>query len=299
MCDQNCGVQPADRQTDTHTHTGTDKSLKTEGPKILSNDIFYFRTVIIGGPKTKVKTVTFSFTLPCLLYLISNWLFVWNVCLHLTRWLAAHVYRASPDWSRLTILNLISSHSLLVCIHLVPTRSRLWNRKLCQSAVYCFNQAISGLASLDFELELFLFDCHCVTSRLGSRIELLFVPFSRGVQIGTDWPEMGQIWDFEVQFEYILVWAPKCTETDLKKSQICPFLGPTWPNLGPTRTFLTIPASFHLDKYTRGTISLMEISYRVFLSYYKYWGPLVMPKLSQLQWGDLETMPRFCWKVTW
>ena len=39
-----------DRQTDRHTDTGTDKSLKTEGPKILSNDIFYFRTVIIGGP---------------------------------------------------------------------------------------------------------------------------------------------------------------------------------------------------------------------------------------------------------
>ena len=39
-----------DRHTDTQTHTGTDKSLKTEGPKILSKDIFYFRTVIIGGP---------------------------------------------------------------------------------------------------------------------------------------------------------------------------------------------------------------------------------------------------------
>ena len=41
-----------DRHTHRHTHTdtGTDKSLKTEGPKILSNDIFYFRTVIIGGP---------------------------------------------------------------------------------------------------------------------------------------------------------------------------------------------------------------------------------------------------------
>ena len=52
LCDQNCGVQPADRQTDTQADTGTDKSLKTEGPKILSHDIFYFRTVIIGGPKT-------------------------------------------------------------------------------------------------------------------------------------------------------------------------------------------------------------------------------------------------------
>ena len=40
-----------DRHTDRHTDTWTDKSLKTEGPKILSNDIFYFRTMIIGGPK--------------------------------------------------------------------------------------------------------------------------------------------------------------------------------------------------------------------------------------------------------
>ena len=36
--------------TDTHTDTWTDKSLKTEGPMILSNDIFFFKTVIIGGP---------------------------------------------------------------------------------------------------------------------------------------------------------------------------------------------------------------------------------------------------------
>ena len=32
------------------TETRTDKSLKSEGPKIMSNDMFYFRTVIIGGP---------------------------------------------------------------------------------------------------------------------------------------------------------------------------------------------------------------------------------------------------------
>ena len=48
LCDQSCGVQPGDRQT-AHV-TWTDKSLKTEGPKILSNHIFYFKTVIIGGP---------------------------------------------------------------------------------------------------------------------------------------------------------------------------------------------------------------------------------------------------------
>ena len=40
-----------DRQTDS---TGTDKSLKTEGPKILSTDVFYFRSVIIGGPILKI-----------------------------------------------------------------------------------------------------------------------------------------------------------------------------------------------------------------------------------------------------
>ena len=40
LCDQNCGIQLADRQTE----------VKTDGPKILSKDIFYFKTVIIGGP---------------------------------------------------------------------------------------------------------------------------------------------------------------------------------------------------------------------------------------------------------
>ena len=50
MCDQNCVVQSADKQTDRNTdrqtHAWTDKKGKTEGPKLLSNDIFYFRTVI-------------------------------------------------------------------------------------------------------------------------------------------------------------------------------------------------------------------------------------------------------------
>ena len=50
LCDQNCGLQSEHRQTDTQTDTGTDKSLKTEGPMILSDDIFFFKTVIIGGP---------------------------------------------------------------------------------------------------------------------------------------------------------------------------------------------------------------------------------------------------------
>ena len=37
-------------QTDGQTDGRTDKSLKTEGPMLLSIDIFYFKTVIIGGP---------------------------------------------------------------------------------------------------------------------------------------------------------------------------------------------------------------------------------------------------------
>ena len=49
LCDQNCGLQSADRHTDRHTHGQTEK---TEGPMILSNNIFYFKTVIIGGPIT-------------------------------------------------------------------------------------------------------------------------------------------------------------------------------------------------------------------------------------------------------
>ena len=57
LCDQSCGVQPADRQTDGRR---TEKSLKTEGPKILSNYIFNFKTVIIGGsiqPERKAEFV--------------------------------------------------------------------------------------------------------------------------------------------------------------------------------------------------------------------------------------------------
>ena len=42
-------------RTDGRTDGRTDKSLKTEGPMILSIDIFYFKTVIIGGPKNKKK----------------------------------------------------------------------------------------------------------------------------------------------------------------------------------------------------------------------------------------------------
>ena len=37
-------------RTDRHTDTCTDRQkVKTEGPKILSNYTFYFKTVIIGG----------------------------------------------------------------------------------------------------------------------------------------------------------------------------------------------------------------------------------------------------------
>ena len=39
-----------DRQADRQKHGPSDRKVKIEGPKILSNDIFYFKTVIIGGP---------------------------------------------------------------------------------------------------------------------------------------------------------------------------------------------------------------------------------------------------------
>ena len=38
MCGENCGVQSLDR------HTETDREVKTEGHKKLSNDIFYLNT---------------------------------------------------------------------------------------------------------------------------------------------------------------------------------------------------------------------------------------------------------------
>ena len=37
-----------DRQTETRTEKK--KKKKSEGPNILPNDIFYFKTVISGGP---------------------------------------------------------------------------------------------------------------------------------------------------------------------------------------------------------------------------------------------------------
>ena len=66
VCDQNCGVQSADRQIESQTYaTRTDKSLKTEGPKILSNDIFYFGTEIIGDPiKLLSRLISFTIVLP-------------------------------------------------------------------------------------------------------------------------------------------------------------------------------------------------------------------------------------------
>ena len=51
LCDQICGVQSLDRQTESQMDR---QKFKTEGPTILSNDIFYFKTVIIGGRKRAI-----------------------------------------------------------------------------------------------------------------------------------------------------------------------------------------------------------------------------------------------------
>ena len=47
-------------RTDRHTH-GQTKVKKTEGPKILSNYIFYFKNVIIGGPTVHKYIIHFSY----------------------------------------------------------------------------------------------------------------------------------------------------------------------------------------------------------------------------------------------
>ena len=60
MDQQICGTKTVAyrARTDRQTQAQTDKKVKTEGPRILSNDIFYFRTVIIGGPKIQNKNRT-------------------------------------------------------------------------------------------------------------------------------------------------------------------------------------------------------------------------------------------------
>ena len=70
LCDQNYGLQSEDRHT--HTHRGTDKTLKTEGPMILSNDIFFLKTVIIGGPIMVISESIFKVLLPPQFYLVLN-----------------------------------------------------------------------------------------------------------------------------------------------------------------------------------------------------------------------------------
>ena len=48
---------PTERgQTDTQTHTTRmdRQKVKTEGPMIFLNDIFYFKTMTIGGPILKL-----------------------------------------------------------------------------------------------------------------------------------------------------------------------------------------------------------------------------------------------------
>ena len=50
FCDQNCGVQCLNRQTDGRTDGLTDRKVKTEGPKIMLSKGWLRLTLIIGGP---------------------------------------------------------------------------------------------------------------------------------------------------------------------------------------------------------------------------------------------------------
>ena len=60
-------------------------------------------------------------------------------------------------------------------------------------------------------------------------------------KIRSDWPKMGQIWDFlrsvSVHFGSA---EPKCTETVLKKSRICPIFWPMWPKWSRNRPHLEL-----------------------------------------------------------
>ena len=70
---------------------------------------------------------------------------------------------------------------------------------------------------------------------------IIHTPWNRDgkfdIQIGSDWPQIEQIWDFlrSVSIHFGMYW--NWSETDLKKSQICPICGqsdPIWiPNLKP------------------------------------------------------------------
>ena len=50
--------------------------------------------------------------------------------------------------------------------------------------------------------------------------------FKFGIQIRSDWPNGTHLGLFKISFSTFGLGEPKCTETDLKKSQICPILGP-------------------------------------------------------------------------
>ena len=51
-----------------------------------------------------------------------------------------------------------------------------------------------------------------------------------GIQIWSDWYQIGQIWEFfKISFSTFWLAEPKCTETDLKKSQICRICGQSDP----------------------------------------------------------------------
>ena len=65
------------------------------------------------------------------------------------------------------------------------------------------------------------------------------------IQIGSDWPQMRQIWA-----------APKCTETDLKKFQICPI----WRQSGPFGAQIRHPCPGMSRQVTGDAFSLLNLA---------------------------------------
>ena len=69
---QGCVIKTVAYSLRTDTHTQIDKSLKTEGPKIMPNYIFYFMTVIIGGPTVMILKEKYKVKVDCTLIQIQT-----------------------------------------------------------------------------------------------------------------------------------------------------------------------------------------------------------------------------------
>ena len=83
---------------------------------------------------------------------------------------------------------------------------------------------------------------------------------------GLDWPEMGQVGLLKISFGTFWLPEPKCTETDLKKSKICPIganteiLVPRWSYLPRWRPPVAQSSGLGQEKSGEATASLSFVA---------------------------------------